>query len=85
MSVGTGWTGEKVRTEVLIKIDDATAINMQHAVRLYVSESVNGYEGSCVTLYNVYTIKKCETREEAIKVLDKILNQYDRGQRVIKL
>ena len=45
---------------MLIKIDDATAINMQHAVRLYVSESVNGYEVSCVTLYNVYTIKKCE-------------------------
>ena len=70
---------------MLIKIDDATAINRQHAVRLYVSESVNGYELSCVTLYTVYTIKKCETREEAIKVLDKILNQYDRGQKVIKL
>lgn len=70
---------------MLIRISDANVINMNHAVRLYVSESVNGYKVRCVTLYNVYTIKKCETREEAIKVLDKILNQYDRGQRVIKL
>jgi hypothetical protein len=30
-------------------------------------------------------IKTCKTRTEAVEMLDKILNQYDRGQRVIKL
>lgn len=31
------------------------------------------------------TVKTCNTREEAEKVLEQILNQYDRGQRVIKI
>lgn len=70
---------------MLIRIDDTTVININHAVRLYVSELENEYEVSCVTLYNVYIIKKCATRAEAVGVLDKILSQYDRGQRVIKL
>ena len=31
------------------------------------------------------TVKTCNTREEAEKALEQILNQYDRGQRVIKI
>lgn len=31
------------------------------------------------------TVKRCKTREEDENVLEQILNQYDRGQRVIKI
>ena len=31
------------------------------------------------------TVKTCKTREEAENILEQILNQYDRGQRVIKI
>ena len=31
------------------------------------------------------TVKTCKTREEAENVLEQILSQYDRGQRVIKI
>lgn len=39
-------------------------------------ELMNGY---------IYTIQSFRTYKEAEDELDKILNQYDRGQRVIKL
>lgn len=39
-------------------------------------ELMNGY---------IYTIQSFRTYKEAEDALDKILNQYDRGQRVIKL
>ena len=39
-------------------------------------ESMDGY---------TEIIKTCKTRTEAEEDLEKILNQYDRGQRVIKL
>lgn len=70
---------------MLIKIKRTEAINIQQATRLYVDSTFYGYGVLCETLDHLYTIKECATIAEAVTVLDKILNQYDRGQRVIKL
>ena len=52
--------------------------------------SISTKKGKRNTLLNVTeeteeTVKTCNTREEAEKALEQILNQYDRGQRVIKI
>lgn len=52
---------------MLLRIDDATVINIQNALRLYVSESTNGYAPRCETLDNVYTIKECKRRSRGLK------------------
>ena len=73
---------------MLIKIDNITVINTQQLVRIYVrntSGSGGFYEVIAETLNNQYPIERCLTKTKAVEMLDKILNQYDRGQRVIKL
>ncbi len=70
---------------MLIRTSEAVVINTQQATRLYVEKTFDEHEVICETLDHLYTIKKCTTRAEAVEVLDKILNQYDRGQRVIKI
>lgn len=70
---------------MLIKINETLVVNTQQATRLYVRKTFDEYEVICETLDCLYTIKKCTTRAEAVEVLEKILNQYDRGQRVIKI
>ena len=69
---------------MLIRTSEVVVINTQQATRLYVEKTFDEHEVICETL-DLYTIKKCTTRAEAVEVLDKILNQYDRGQRVIKI
>lgn len=70
---------------MLIKINETLVVNIQQATRLYVRKTFDEHEVICETLDRLYTIKKCATRAEAVEVLEKILNQYDRGQRVIKI
>lgn len=71
---------------MLIRIDNITVINTQQLIRIYVRNTGGGYyEVIGETLDHRYTIEQCTTKEKAVEVLDKILNQYDRGQRVIKL
>ena len=70
---------------MLIKIDNITVINTQQLVRIYVRNTSGFYEVIAETLNHQYPIERCLTKTEAVEMLDKILNQYDRGQRVIKL
>ena len=73
---------------MLIRIDNITVINTQQLVRIYVrSTGASGgfYEVIAETLNHQYPIERCLTKTKAVEMLDKILNQYDRGQRVIKL
>lgn len=70
---------------MLIRIKETEAVNVQQATRLYVDATFNGYGVVCETLDHLYTIKECATITEAVTVLDKILNQYDGGQRVISI
>ena len=70
---------------MLIRTSEVVVINTQQATRLYVEKTFDEHEVICETLDHLYTIKKCTTRAEAVEVLDKILNKYDRGQRVIKI
>ena len=70
---------------MLIKINETVVVNTQQATRLYVEKVFDEHEVICETLDHLYTIKKCATRAEAVEALEKILNQYDRGQRVIKI
>jgi len=70
---------------VLIKINETLVVNTQQATRLFIRKTFDEYGVMFETLDHLYTIKKCATRAEAVEVLDKILNQYDRGQRVIKI
>jgi hypothetical protein len=70
---------------VLIKINETLVVNTQQATRLFVRKTFDEYGVMFETLDHLYTIKKCATRAEAVEVLEKILNQYDRGQRVIKI
>lgn len=70
---------------MLIKINETLVVNTQQATRLFVRKTFDEYGVMFETLDHLYTIKKCATRAEAVEVLDKILNQYDRGQRVIKI
>ena len=70
---------------MLIKINETLVVNTQQATRLFVRKTFDEYGVMIETLDHLYTIKKCATRAEAVEVLEKILNQYDRGQRVIKI
>lgn len=70
---------------MLIKINEILVVNTQQATRLFVRKTFDEYGVMFETLDHLYTIKKCATRAEAVEVLEKILNQYDRGQRVIKI
>lgn len=56
---------------MLIQVEDKTIVNMQYECEM--------------TEQTSETVKRCKTREEAENVLEQILNQYDRGQRVIKI
>lgn len=70
---------------MLIKINETLVVNTQQATRLFIRKTFDEYGVMFETLDHLYTIKKCATRAEAVEVLEKILNQYDRGQRVIKI
>lgn len=70
---------------MLIRISDAKVINIQQATGLYIAKKLNWYEVRCTMIDNEYVIKKCTLKRQALETLDKILSQYDRGQRVIKL
>lgn len=70
---------------MLIKINETLVVNTQQATRLFVRKTFDEYGVMFETLDHLYTIKKCATRAEAVEVLEKILNQYDKGQRVIKI
>lgn len=70
---------------MLIKINETLVVNTQQATRLFIRKTFDEYGVMFETLDHLYTIKKCATIAEAVEVLDKILNQYDRGRRVIKI
>ena len=70
---------------MLIKINETLVVNTQQATRLFIRKTFDEYGVMFETLDHLYTIKKCATIAEAVEVLDKILNQYDRGQRFIKI
>ena len=70
---------------MLIKINETLVVNTQQATRLFIRKTFDEYGVMFDTLDHLYTIKKCATRAEAVEVFEKILNQYDRGQRVIKI
>ncbi len=71
---------------MLIRIDNITVINTQQLVRIYARNTSGGfYEVIAETLNHQYPIERCLTKTKAVEMLDMILNQYDRGQRVIKL
>ena len=70
---------------MLIKINETLVVNTQQATRLFVRKTFDEYGVMFETLDHLYTIKKCATRAEAVEVLEKILNHYDRWQRVIKI
>lgn len=73
---------------MLIKIDNITVINTQQLVRIYVRSTGTGsgfYEVIAETLNHQYPIERYLTKTKAVEMLEMILNQYDRGQRVIKL
>lgn len=78
---------------MLIVAENNKAINLDNIAVMYIGvkdlrvESDRGKHCVMCELMDGYTeiIKTCETRTEAEEALEKILNQYDRGQRVIKL
>lgn len=78
---------------MLIVSENNKAINLDNIAVMYVGVkniiTKNDIGKHCVMceLMDGYTeiIKTCKTSTEAAEMLDKILNQYDRGQRVIKL
>lgn len=78
---------------MLIQVEDKTIVNTQCIRDIWIykhqfkdKEDEKKYYVECgMTGGMSKTIKTCNTREEAEKVLEKILNQYDRGQRVIKI
>ena len=67
---------------MLIMTKDREIINLDNDLEIRANkrnvecELMNGY---------IYTIQSFRTYKEAEDALDKILSQYDRGQRVIKL
>lgn len=67
---------------MLIMTKDREIINLDNVLEIRASEKnvecelMNGY---------IYTIQSFRTYKEAEDALDKILSQYDRRQRVIKL
>mgnify|MGYP000292665872 CR=1 FL=1 len=78
---------------MLIVSENNKAINLDNISVMYIGvknimmKSDIGKHCVMCDLMDGYTeiIKTCKTRTEAVEMLDKILNQYDRGQRVIKL
>lgn len=70
---------------MLIRINETQVINIQQATGLRIAKKLNWYEVRCTMIDNEYVIKKCTLKRHALETLDKILSQYDRGQRVIKL
>lgn len=78
---------------MLIVSENNKAINLDNIAVMYVGVknimTKNDIGKHCVMCESMdgYTeiIKTCKTRTEAEEDLEKILNQYDRGQSVIKL
>lgn len=76
---------------MLIQIEDKTIVNMQYVRSIWIDEhqykeGEKEYLVKCeMTEETDETVKTCKTREEAENILEQILNQYDRGQRVIKI
>ncbi len=76
---------------MLIQAEDKTIVNMQYVRSIWIheckyKEEEKKYFIKCeMTEETDETVKTCKTREEAEKVLEQILSQYDRGQRVIKI
>lgn len=78
---------------MLIVSENNKAINLDNISVMYIGvknimmKSDIGKHCVMCDLMDGYTeiIKTCKTRTEAVEMLDKILNQYGRGQRVIKL
>ena len=76
---------------MLIQIEDKTIVNMQYVRSIWIyehqyKEGEKEYLVKCeMTEETDETVKTCKTREEAENILEQILNQYDREQRVIKI
>lgn len=72
---------------MLIRISDTRVINIQRINELFIKKisKTKTYGIRCYMTIGECVIKEYTTKEEAIEALDKILSQYDRGQRVIKL
>ena len=78
---------------MLIQAEDKTIVNMQYVRSIWIherqykdKEGEKEYFVKCeMTEEADETVKTCKTREEAENVLEQILCQYDRGQRVIKI
>ena len=78
---------------MLIQVEDKTIVNMQYVRSIWIhehqfkgKEDEKKYYVKCeMTEETDETVKECKTREEAENVLEQILSQYDRGQRVIKI
>lgn len=72
---------------MLIQAECKIIINMQYVRSIWIHEcQYKEYLVKCeMTEETCAIIKTCKTREEAEKVLEQILNQCDRGQRVIKI
>lgn len=76
---------------MLIQVEDKTIVNMRYVRSIWIyehqyKEGEKEYLVKCeMTEETDKTVKTCKTREEAENILEQILNQYDRGQRVIKI
>lgn len=76
---------------MLIQVEDKTIMNMRYVRSIWIyehqyKEGEKEYLVKCeMTEETDETVKTCKTREEAENILEQILNQYDRGQRVIKI
>lgn len=78
---------------MLILAENNKAINLDNIAVMYIAvkdireKSDIGKHCVLCELMDGYSeiIKTCETREKAEEILDEILSQYDRGQRVIKI
>ncbi len=76
---------------MLIQAEDKTIVNMRYVRSIWIyehqyKEGEKEYLVKCeMTEETDETVKTCKTREEAENILEQILNQYDRGRRVIKI
>ena len=76
---------------MLIQVEDKTIVNMQYVRSIWIyehqyKEGEKEYLVKCeMTEETDETVRTCKTREEAENILEQILNQYYRGQRVIKI
>lgn len=75
---------------MLIQAENKMIINMRYVQSIWIYEHQHKEEKKYFVKYDMAEktygiIKTCKTREEAEKVLEQILNQCDRGQRVIKI